>query len=424
MSPKILSLVSAGVGVLIGAGLVWLTLGERLGEPRSATSESGKSSSPKSAGAPTLSSASVLQIKPNIAGSSLSSGNAGAIKRTQPPESALRLAYKSATDYKSVLAMIDTLPGNPEALRIKAQIMERCVKVSDEISLDSSEEMERWDAVSKIVGEKAKQKSTGRDRRKEFIESLPPQHRDNPARIAAYDRLQLENQAAKSTVDSNPCSSIDSLKMTKSEREALWKAAETAGDPFAQVRSFHCGFSENHAATWREKDPNRIVTMMEERRERRIMSAEKLERYKSLLAQATHETIAPLLYMLLSSYPNGYFTLEGEANLSSQPRINKRLPNIVACEMGLQCEKSRAWELDQACANKGRCDAGNIEDYWRFYVLPPSQAQELESQRAAMMKIIDTRDLSGLRFIPRPNVNVGEDEDEYVIDYSADLSCG
>ena len=69
-------------------------------------------------------------------------------------ESALLLAYKNATDYKTVLAMIEGLPGDPEALRIKAQILDSCMRIADATTEAQSEESKRIDEAYKRYGEK------------------------------------------------------------------------------------------------------------------------------------------------------------------------------------------------------------------------------------------------------------------------------
>jgi hypothetical protein len=237
--------------------------------------------------------------------------------------------------------------------------------------------------------------------------------------VAAYDRLNPKPSAATPAAD--PCATIRSKTITRADRDAFWRAAEVAGDPVAQVRSFQCSLEGDSFALVNEKDPNRMVALMDENRERSTMNAEKIERYKTLLAQSTNETIVPLIQMLASTYPNGFFTLEDEAILGSQPRVSGRLSRVVSCELKQNCEKGQTWELDEACAYKGRCDAGNIEDYWRFYILSPLQAQVLESQRAAMLKIIQTRDLSTLKFVSRPSGSLGDEE--YSGGFSSSFSC-
>jgi hypothetical protein len=419
VNPKTLAFLSVCFGAIVGAAVVWLNLNDRgQSATKTAIGNSAKSSeSNKSAQG--LPSASVLQIKPNFTGTQVSGTTAPAIKRLTAPDSALRSAYKNATDYKTVLAMADALPLDPEALRIKATILEACVKIPDEFGFGSQEENERWEAVSKITIEKAKQKTIGRDKRKEFIDSLPIQHRDYQARIAAYDRLNPTQK--KTEPAANPCESLSSTKMTRDEREAAWRAAENAGDPVAQVRSLQCSMTENYVLTVNEKDPNRLAALMEENRERKVMSPDKQERLRTLLKAATNDTLPSLLEMLASSFPNGYFTLEGEAVLGSQPPVSKRMTSMISCEMTRNCEKVRARQLDEACAYRGQCDAGNIDDYLRFYVLSPMQAQELESQRAVLTKIIETRDISGIKFVPRKGANTGDEN--YEGNFDATFNC-
>jgi hypothetical protein len=419
VNPKPLVFLSVCFGAIVGAAVVWLSLNDRGSSATQAGSRQLAKSTENNKRAQGLPSASVLQIKPNFTGAQASSTTAPAITRVSLPDSALRSAYKNASDYKAVLAMAEALPSDPEALRIKAEILEMCVKISDEFAFGSKEETERWEAVSKITIEKAKQKRIGQDKRKDFMESLPTQHRDYQARIAAYDRL---NPVKKSTESfANPCDSLATTKMTRAEREAVWQAAENAGDPVAQVRSLQCSVRSDYAAMENEKDPNRIAVLMEENRERRVMSPDKQERFRTLLRAATNDTLPSLLDMLASSFPNGYFTLEGEAALSSQPRVSKRMTSSISCEMREGCERARTRQLDEACAYRGQCDAGNIDDYLRFYVLSPMQAQEFESQRAVLAKIIDTRDVSGIKFVPRRGANT--DDENYEGNFDATFRC-
>jgi hypothetical protein len=230
MNPKTLAFVSGCVGVALGAAAVWF--GTSVGGASGDRRISAVNDMPKTVGAGSttlLPSASVLQIRPNVAVAPAAHATT-TVTRVQPPESALKLAYKNATDYKTILSMIDALAGDAEALRIKAEILEACTEISDDAFVASlapevvaimNEEQERSSKASAIFFEKMQQKNATRDRRKEFIDSLPESHPDTVLRIAAFDRLQPKRADPSNTATKNPFESLGKNKMTRAERASL-----------------------------------------------------------------------------------------------------------------------------------------------------------------------------------------------------------
>jgi hypothetical protein len=148
----------------------------------------------------------------------------------------------------------------------------------------------------------------------------------------------------------------------------------------------------------------------------------KVQRLKTLFLQSTPQSLPILLKAISSTHLNGYFTIESELNPGAQTAISKRIPEIISCEINQNCEQTRAADLDRACAFKGRCAASDIEDHWRFYELSPQQAQDLESQRIAMIKLIDARDFSALRFVKRQSIKQA-DADFDPESYSPNYNC-
>ncbi len=366
-----------------------------------------------------LPSSSVLLIKPNAANNAPMSSAIATPAKPFPskPESALRLAYKSATDYKAVLAMVDALPGDPEALRIKAEIIQNCTKVTDDPNLTAFGDTAKWEkewelieAAGKQIAEKNKARNEKRDRRQEFINSLPAQHPDFAARVAAYDRIRpqkIEPEPAQAGV---PCAALAQQKTSVAELNALWKAAEAAGDLVALSRSLECSFSHN-PRMFASQDVQTKVAMIEDSSARRKMDPERLEKIRGLLARASPPNgLNAVLNLLTSSFPNGYFTIEDAAQAGADSALSKQLRELVPCDFGRDCTASRSRQIDEACAYKSQCAAGNYDDYLRFYVLSPVKAQELESHRNAFANMLRSGDFSKLRFVNRPTPS-GDEED-------------
>ncbi len=337
------------------------------------------------------------------------------------PESALQLAYKNATDYKTVLAMIAGLPGDPEALRIKAQILESCTQVANAMTEAESEESKRMDEAYKRYGEKISKENAKRDFRAEFIESLNPLNPHYHDRIAAYDRLNTKRQEQREW--GKACESLKENKTTAKELTEMWRTAELAGDPIAQVRDLHCGLESRYTGG-EEKDPEKMIASMEDNKRRRTIEPARIDKVRLLVSKATPETIPHLLTILTSSYPNGFFTIENGGGASSESRIDKRLARLLPCDLGKNCSEDWSKQIDRACATTGQCAAGNIEDFLRFYTLSPMQAQDLEHQRLALLKMAQTGDASALKFTNRsrtvPETEFDPTEFEYL---TSSFSC-
>jgi hypothetical protein len=419
MNSKALILIAVCVGFALGALSVWVSVGRDTAVPDRGANSAVTSGSRITQSKISLPSESVLQIKPNHLNTALPGSQRLSLPTVTPPQSTLAAAFRAATDYAAVFAMAEAQPNDGEALRIKAQIYEICshIKFGDEqINDQVAEEAKRWEDAMKIYGEKKKREHVNSDPRGDFVKSLSPNHQNFAMRVAAYDRLHPPKKTPSNDARTDPCAGLPDQKLKIAELNALYKAAEVAGDHLASLRNFRCSFKESYFEG-AEKDAEKLAASMEQRAQKAKMSNEKIVKLKAFMAQAGPNQIEALLEIASATFPNGYFTIESSDG--SDTKINSRLGQILRCDFGADCTSEWTRQIDTACAFQGRCAAGNIEDHMRFYALSPVQSQELEVQREALKKMFVSGDFSALKFIERKRFSADFEESTY----SPSTSC-
>ncbi len=375
-----------------------------------------------------LSSQAVLDIRP---GTQAGTPHAST-PLPKPPLSALGALFYERRDYAAVLEAAERLPNDAEALRLRAQTLELCARVTgtefnrlvDE-NLNEAE-AQKYDEAARKLSAKREQTQGKRDPRAEFIASLDPAHPDTSPRIAAYDRIR-ERRKNSVSAKADPCASILNQKISRTELQALWDRAERLGDGYALARNFYCSFQPEDRLGSSQQTADQIAEDMEARGRRARMDDARLAALKVMLAERDPSKMDVLVSLFGKQFTNGHLYIESPTIRSSRARFGARLLEQVKCDLAGGCAEKNAAELDDACANRGHCAATSMEDYLRYYVLPPVRAQDLEQQRQQFREMFASGDFSALRLAKARRAE-NEEEEEYGSaffwnDYAATIWC-
>jgi hypothetical protein len=255
-------------------------------------------------------------------------------------------------DFPALLAKATAAPNDADALYVRASIMEMC-------------------AMQKDRPANAPPRKTRDERRATFVNSLPPHHPDNAARIAAYD-----------TANPDVCGSIRSMEYMQQEVEDLYAKARELKDPNALARELNCDI----AATGdpRLNGGQRGLELNDSR----------AERIRQAIASRSPVAVRTGIGMLANGYRNGTFRM-GKDGQNIDGEAMGHVANIMACQYGADCNV----DVLRACANEGKCGASNYDDYLAFYRLSPATAQLVDSYRTQLTQMIDANDLSNLQMV-------------------------
>jgi hypothetical protein len=322
--------------------------------PKSPATAAGASTSAPAAGA--LPPSSVLKIDPRVGGSQSASGASTGLTSKRgvlpPAMSPLLNDFVQRKDFPALLAKATAAPNTGDALYVRAAIMEAC-------------------AMQKDRPANAPPRRSRDERRASFVASLPVNHPDTAARIAAYD-------------NANPdvCGPIRSMEYMQQEVEDLYAKARELKDPNALARELNCDI----AATGdpRLNGGQRGLELNDSR----------AERIRQAIASRSPVAVRTGIGMLANSYRNGAFRWGADGpNIDGEAMGH--VANIMACQYGADCNV----DVLRACAAQDHCGASNYDDYLAFYRLSPATAQLVDSYRTQLTQMIDANDLSGLQVV-------------------------
>jgi hypothetical protein len=376
------AILAFGWWILTG-GAASLVGGKNTNRPAELTDKSGSSASKsKSGNAPTLAPQNVLSIRPNAPKPSAAIETAvkGASAAAPYKESELARAYRMRESAQTLLARIAQTPNDGEALRIKAEILERCAKIKGD----------KWREAMK--GTEAEKMETRRksDPRGAFLKSLPSEHPDNAARISSYDRL-------------NPkfCEGLENFEVAKDELNVLYSQAEKAGDVPAMARALACDVSR----VIPESDPQATFREELERNNPKVeLTQEMQSRLQTLLAHGHPAAFSDLMAVMNFRYANVRLSLPNgmQQGTSWADRSMRAVESLLRCDFGAICAGPGNLELDRRCALQGQCNAQSVPDAIHFYELSPSSSQRAEAMRQVLRDAMTSGNFSAIRFAPAP----------------------
>lgn len=302
------------------------------------------SSSPR----PSLPPRAVMNIDPKFAGRATNDGTAA--KRIEHVVSSQLEHYLARKDFPTLLGKLTQAADDPEALFLRAQILERCARITDANAPR---------AAPKPVDE----------RRAAFVAGLKADARETAVRLAAYD-----------TVNADPCGDLHLIETSRKELAELRAKASEMKDAAALARDLNCEIfgSIDRANGGRFPEINDT----------------RFDRIRAAMISRNPIAVRTGVGMLANTYRNGAFRL-GPDGKPVDPNIMAYVANLMACQFGADCSA----DVLRACANDGKCNVNSYEDYLAFYQLSPNDAQLAERYREWLTQMIDSGNFSQLQLV-------------------------
>ena len=260
------------------AAYFWLQWGSS-SDPR-ASAATVASTEGKVAATGGLPPSAVFRIDPGMGGTSLivaSGGSKAIVKKGQlPPVVSPTMAdYLARKDFPGLLAKVSLLPNDPEALFLRAQILQACALRTDQ-----------------PVG--AAPRKTLAEWRQDFVAKLPLNAPDTAQRTAAYD-----------TAYSDVCGSLRTMETSGKEIADLLARAQELKDPTALARDLNC---EIFNSIDQKANGNRAAEINDSRFERirqAIASRNPMADYCASVVRATGESkMLPTQWASIVGAPN------------------------------------------------------------------------------------------------------------------------
>src|SRR6185312_6132653 len=265
-------------------------------------------------------------------------------------------------DFASLYARLSKASRTPEENWILGQVLEYCAMIPDEVPRGTA-------APSKEVADA---------RRTRFAAALSPSDPDRERRLAAFD-----------VATRNRCEGLPRLQSTRAEIDDLYRQGAAAGDP-----------------------KSRVALVIDELRGQLKDRAGK--NGTPNLPTLGDDQMAVVRQALASSDPTT--EMEGAralwfgfGNVSVRDADGKAVDalalhnaaKLIACDSGYPCGPDSS-EIAQSCAYMGRCDAGNLRDYFLYYRSSPYDSQVLARYESALRSAARSGDTSFLVFYPAP----------------------
>ncbi len=375
-------IVACAATTAILAGLVWLLAnGDATKTASAQAAEAGAKLSAQNVG---LAPQNVLAIRANAPKPSaavLSVAVKGASASAPYKESELARSRRMGESAQALLARIAQLPNDGEALRMRAEILGRCAKVKNDEWVEALKDNKRYAEAEKL--RKA-------DPRAAFLNGLPTDQPDYAARIAAFDRLNI-----------NPryCEGLEEKEITKEELDALYASAAKLGDVPSIAKAFACDI----ASAMPKSNPNSTFAEELKREPVKIeLTPARQEQLQDLLRAGHPESIRYLMWAMNVKYSNVNVKLPGapEENSIGHYTYRRALEELVTCDLGKPCAGANTPALDRRCAYQGQCGLNSIPDAIHFHELSPAVSQSVEKARQTLRDAIVTGSFSEMKFEP------------------------
>lgn len=280
----------------------------------------------------------VLRIKPQAAASRPSS------RISAYPRSVALEQLASGRDLAGLYRQMRSGPRTAESLYVQAEIYSRCARRVPTASLAA-------------------------ERREKFLATLMPADPTAQEKLAAFDRLNTD-----------PCKGLEELgEFSQQTLNDLLSAAASAGDPRAAAALLAQKIEGRYNAA-QPRPPGYEV------------SDDEFASILSVLESRDPEAVQHLQNVLSSSWEQAALLLNGRP---VEPRAMHAALGLVACDLGANCG-AESRELLAHCAYRGECSVSNLQDYTFFYVASPAQAQQIDSYRRDLLRMLSQGSLAGL----------------------------
>lgn len=285
----------------------------------------------------------VLRIKPQAAAALRPSPRSAAKHPLNPRSEALE-QLASGRDLAGLYQRMRTSPRTGESLYIQAEIYSRCAR-----------------------GMRAP--TSAEQRREKFVATLLPADPVAQEKLAAFDRLNTD-----------PCKGLEALgDFSQETLDRLLAAAEAAGDPRAAAALLAQKIEGRYHAV-QPRPPGYEV------------SDEEFTSILRALESRDPDAVQHVQGVLSSSWDQAALLLNGRP---IEPRAMHAALGLVACDLGANCGADSR-ELLAHCAYRGECSVSNLQDYTFFYVAAPSHAQQIDTYRQELLRMLNQGNLGGL----------------------------
>lgn len=285
----------------------------------------------------------VLRIKPQASAASRSSSGIAAKQPLYPRSEALE-QLASGRDLAGLYQRMRAGPRTAESLYVQAEIYSRCAR-------------------------RMRAPTSAAQRREKFVATLLPADPTAQEKLAAFDRL-----------NTNPCKGLEELgEFSQEILNGLLSAAASAGDPRAA------------AALLAQKIEGRY-NAVQPRPPGYEVSDDEFASILRVLQSRDPEAVQHLQGVLSSSWDQAALLLNGRP---VEPRAMHAALGLLACDLGANCGADSG-ELLAHCAYRGECSVSNLQDYTFFYVASPAQAQQIDSYRQELLRMLRQGSLGGL----------------------------
>lgn len=285
----------------------------------------------------------VLRIKPQASAESRSSSGTAAEHPRYPRSEALE-QLASGRDLAGLYQRMRAGPRTGESLYIQAEIYSLCAR-------------------------RTRAPTSAAQRREKFLATLLPADPKAQEKLAAFDRLNTDR-----------CKGLEELgDFSQETLNGLLAAAEAAGDPRAAAALL----AQKIEGRYHAVQPRPLGYEVSDEEFTSILRA---------LESRDPEVVQHVQGVLSSSWNQAALLLNGQP---IEPRAMHAALGLVACDLGANCGPDSR-ELLAHCAYRGECFVSNLQDYTFFYVASPAQAQQIDSYRQELLRMLNRGSLGGL----------------------------
>jgi hypothetical protein len=202
------------------------------------------------------------------------------------------------------------------------------------------------------LGFQYRQRLGGEDRRRQFVDALPPNDPQRDRRIAAFDE-----------VNHDFCAGLEGLDVKQADVRSLIASAAAAGDPRARVTQVTYEIWERPQQSKGVPGPLTITDGQ-------------LDTLRSVLGSDDPEAVLAATRALYIPFVNLTLRTGPEQATLDWSAFNQAA-HFMACDLGMACGRD-APELAYACAVHGHCGAADYREYAYLYMVTANTAQAIQ----------------------------------------------
>lgn len=333
-----------GVGLVFGAAIAWWTLGVEEAPVETAKVAAAAPVAPK-AEAPTRAPSTVLAISPRVAS----------------PVAARAMRAGAMQDFlaaRQLRPLWERLKNSPEGATadgayVLYRIANRCANVTDRPS---------WRAPNRG--------RSGAELREDFMKTLAQNDPQRDKRLAAFEQVN----AAR-------CEGLGDLVMTEADLRAMLAKAVDAGSAEARARQIDDDLRQSQRGRW----------------DHGTLTDAQIEDLKHIAASKDPAAMLEAGRILSNSYRD-ITVRDGADGPPLEPQALHNAWALVACEYGYPCGQDNS-RVQEACAYRGHCEAGNLQDFLYYYSASPHDSQLMNQYETMLRTAVETGDWSHVTFV-------------------------